>query len=156
MHWAPSLTTGQVPSTEFLAPVTFSRRKKKKKKKKKQVPSLRRTCSAAGATAYVPGGHGCYPLLRSDRAQLTVPCCMPSRVWCRLSLPRYGYQPRIAPAVPYCRAGTTWGWVSVVDLLLVFYPVSRSSFLHWITGTDFPKLIRYHRSAAMPACLLPG
>ena len=37
------------------------------------------------------------------------------------------------------------GNASTLNLLLLFYPLSRSSFLHWWLGTDFPTLIRYHR-----------
>ncbi len=29
--------------------------------------------------------------------------------------------------------------------MLLMFPVPRSTFLHWLTGTSFPTLIKYHR-----------
>ena len=29
--------------------------------------------------------------------------------------------------------------------MLLFFPVARSTFLHWMLGTSFPALIKYHR-----------
>jgi hypothetical protein len=37
------------------------------------------------------------------------------------------------------------GWAATLDILLLFYPVPRSVFLHWLMGTNFPTLIKYHR-----------
>ncbi|CAL8470322.1 g9864 [Coccomyxa elongata] len=37
------------------------------------------------------------------------------------------------------------GWAATLDILLLFYPVPRSIFLHWLMGTNFPTLIKYHR-----------
>lgn len=44
--------------------------------------------------------------------------------------------------------GTNFGLACVMDIMLFLYPVSRSSFLHWLLGTDFPALIKYHRWSA--------
>lgn len=45
-----------------------------------------------------------------------------------------------------CRLGAGCGWACCLNLMLLLYPVPRSSFLHWLTGTSFPTLIKYHRS----------
>ena len=38
-----------------------------------------------------------------------------------------------------------FGNATTLNVMLLFFPISRSSFLHWWLGTDFPALIRYHR-----------
>ena len=43
------------------------------------------------------------------------------------------------------RVGAGCGWACCLNLMLLLYPVPRSSFLHWLTGTSFPTLIKYHR-----------
>lgn len=37
------------------------------------------------------------------------------------------------------------GQAVTLNMLLLFYPLSRSSFIHWWLGTDFPSVIKYHR-----------
>ena len=37
------------------------------------------------------------------------------------------------------------GWAATFDILLLFYPVPRSSFLLWLLGTSFPEFVKYHR-----------
>lgn len=37
------------------------------------------------------------------------------------------------------------GWVGRLDLLLLFFPLPRCNFLHWLLGSDFPTLVKYHR-----------
>lgn len=39
----------------------------------------------------------------------------------------------------------SFGNALTIDMLLLFYPLSRSSFLHWWLGTDFPSIIKFHR-----------
>ena len=59
------------------------------------------------------------------------------------------------------RVGAGCGWACCLNIMLLMYPVPRSSFLHWLSGTSFPTLIKYHRympqlpSPSMPhrACL---
>ena len=44
-----------------------------------------------------------------------------------------------------CSVAQSFGWAATPNILLLFYPVPRNSFLHWLFGTDFPGLIKYHR-----------
>ncbi|KAG2452309.1 hypothetical protein HYH02_003333 [Chlamydomonas schloesseri] len=37
------------------------------------------------------------------------------------------------------------GWVGRLDILIMFFPLPRCNFLHWLLGSDFPTLIKYHR-----------
>ncbi|KAL0040033.1 hypothetical protein WJX79_003372 [Trebouxia sp. C0005] len=39
----------------------------------------------------------------------------------------------------------SFGWAATPNILLLFYPIPRNTFLHWVFGTDFPGLIKYHR-----------
>ncbi|KAL3151709.1 hypothetical protein ABBQ38_012690 [Trebouxia sp. C0009 RCD-2024] len=39
----------------------------------------------------------------------------------------------------------SFGWAATPNILLLFYPVPRNCFLHWLFGTDFSGLIKYHR-----------
>ena len=43
-----------------------------------------------------------------------------------------------------CRTAQAIGWAASTDLLLLFYPVPRNTFLHWLFNTDFPGLVKYH------------
>ena len=43
------------------------------------------------------------------------------------------------------RVSGALGWAAMLDILLLFYPVARSSFLHCILGRGFSTLIKYHR-----------
>ena len=44
-----------------------------------------------------------------------------------------------------CRTAQSFGWAASTDVLLLFYPVPRNTFLHWLFNTDFPGLVKYHR-----------
>ena len=56
------------------------------------------------------------------------PCCLIGRAF---------KHPRISGAL---------GWAATLDILLLFYPVPRSVFLHSMMGGDnFANLIKYHR-----------
>ena len=44
-----------------------------------------------------------------------------------------------------CRVSGAFGWAATLDIMLLFFPVARSTFLHWMLGTSFPALIKYHR-----------
>ncbi len=44
-----------------------------------------------------------------------------------------------------CRTSGALGWAATLDILLMMYPVPRSTFLHWMMGESFPTLIKYHR-----------
>ena len=52
-----------------------------------------------------------------------------------------------------CSISGALGWAATLDILLLFYPVPRSIFLHWLMGTNFPTLIKYHRYASAHPCL---
>ena len=39
---------------------------------------------------------------------------------------------------------------------LLFYPVPRSSFLHWMLGQNFQQLIKYHRCRGFGCFLVFG
>ena len=43
------------------------------------------------------------------------------------------------------RVSGAFGWAATLDIMLLFFPVPRSTFLHWLLGTSFPAFIRYHR-----------
>ena len=43
------------------------------------------------------------------------------------------------------RTSGALGWAATLDILLMMYPVPRSTFLHWMMGESFPTLIKYHR-----------
>ena len=45
----------------------------------------------------------------------------------------------------YVRTSGALGWAATLDILLMMYPVPRSTFLHWMMGESFPTLIKYHR-----------
>ena len=32
-----------------------------------------------------------------------------------------------------------------MDILLLFFPLARCNFLHWLLRSDFPALVKYHR-----------
>ena len=49
----------------------------------------------------------------------------------------------------HCRTAQSFGWAASTNLLLLFYPVPRNTFLHWLFNTDFPGLIKYHRCAIL-------
>ena len=53
-----------------------------------------------------------------------------------------------------CRIAGAFGWAATLDIMLLFFPVPRSTFLHWLLGSSFPALIKYHRLAALPCILL--
>ncbi|PNH12965.1 Ferric reduction oxidase 2 [Tetrabaena socialis] len=38
-----------------------------------------------------------------------------------------------------------YGWVGRLDMLVLFFPLPRCNFLHWLLGADFAALIKYHR-----------
>ncbi len=38
-----------------------------------------------------------------------------------------------------------FGWVGRLDILLLFFPLARCNFLHWLLRSDFPALVKYHR-----------
>ncbi|PNH07852.1 Ferric reduction oxidase 7, chloroplastic [Tetrabaena socialis] len=38
-----------------------------------------------------------------------------------------------------------YGWVARLDILVLFFPLPRCNFLHWLLGADFATLIKYHR-----------
>lgn len=46
----------------------------------------------------------------------------------------------------FCSVAQSFGWAATPNILLLFYPVPRNCFLHWLFGTDFPGLVKYHRS----------
>lgn len=48
-----------------------------------------------------------------------------------------------------CSISGALGWAATLDILLLFYPVPRSIFLHWLMGTNFPTIIKYHRCASL-------
>ncbi|CAL5218771.1 g490 [Coccomyxa viridis] len=50
----------------------------------------------------------------------------------------------IAQAIIVLTSGAL-GWAATLDILLMMYPVPRSTFLHWMMGESFPTLIKYHR-----------
>jgi hypothetical protein len=53
------------------------------------------------------------------------------------------------PCAPLPRISGALGWAATLDILLLFYPVPRSVFLHSLLGGDnFANLIKYHRCAA--------
>ncbi|GFR41832.1 hypothetical protein Agub_g2609 [Astrephomene gubernaculifera] len=68
------------------------------------------------------------------------------------------------PAKPLPRAvqgsvAKYFGWVAQMDILLLFYPLPRCNFLHWILGSDFATMIKYHRwlgHGTLLACSLHG
>ena len=37
------------------------------------------------------------------------------------------------------------GWAATLDIMLLFFPVPRSTFLHYLLGTGFSSLVKYHR-----------
>ncbi|EFJ47088.1 ferric-chelate reductase [Volvox carteri f. nagariensis] len=37
------------------------------------------------------------------------------------------------------------GWVGRLDILLLFFPLPRCNFLHWLLGSDFASMVKYHR-----------
>ncbi|GLC43534.1 hypothetical protein PLESTM_001483800 [Pleodorina starrii] len=37
------------------------------------------------------------------------------------------------------------GFVGNLDLLLLFFPLPRCNFLHWLLNSDFPAMVKYHR-----------
>ena len=43
------------------------------------------------------------------------------------------------------RLGGCLAWAATLNLMLLFYPVPRSSFLHWMLGQNFEMLIKYHK-----------
>ncbi|KAL3136132.1 hypothetical protein ABBQ32_007152 [Trebouxia sp. C0010 RCD-2024] len=47
--------------------------------------------------------------------------------------------------IQHRRLLSAFGWAASTDLLLLFYPVPRNTFLHWLFNTDFPGLVKYHR-----------
>ena len=55
-----------------------------------------------------------------------------------------------------CSISGALGWAATLDILLLFYPVPRSIFLHWLMGTNFPTLIKYHRCVPLGSVLLRG
>ena len=58
-------------------------------------------------------------------------------------------------AASMCSVAQSFGWAATPNILLLFYPVPRNSFLHWLFGTDFPGLVKYHRSGlCMPVTKL--
>ena len=48
-----------------------------------------------------------------------------------------------------CRIAGAFGWAATLDIMLLFFPVPRSTFLHWLLGSSFPALIKYHRLTAL-------
>lgn len=48
-----------------------------------------------------------------------------------------------------CRVSGAFGWAATLDIMLLFFPVARSTFLHWMLGTSFPALIKYHRCSVL-------
>ncbi len=67
-------------------------------------------------------------------------------LFCRCEVtPHYGWIVK-ADWLP-CSISGALGWAATLDILLLFYPVPRSIFLHWLMGTNFPTLIKYHRCA---------
>jgi hypothetical protein len=59
-----------------------------------------------------------------------------------------GYTSLALLCLHVCRLSKGCGWASTLDILLLFCPVPRSTFLHWLTGTNFPTVIKYHRCRA--------
>ena len=49
-----------------------------------------------------------------------------------------------------CSVAQSFGWAATPNILLLFYPIPRNTFLHWVFGTDFPGLIKYHRYKPVP------
>ena len=48
------------------------------------------------------------------------------------------------------------GWAATLDIMLLFYPLPRSTFLHYLLGAGFKSLIKYHRwvmdNTYLPPC----
>ncbi|GLC40211.1 hypothetical protein PLESTM_001015500 [Pleodorina starrii] len=49
------------------------------------------------------------------------------------------------PEVVQDGAAKYFGWVGRLDILLLFFPLPRCNFLHWLVGSDFPAMVKYHR-----------
>lgn len=43
------------------------------------------------------------------------------------------------------RLGGSLAWAATPNLMLLFYPVPRSSFLLWMLGQNFEQLVKYHK-----------
>ncbi|KXZ46614.1 hypothetical protein GPECTOR_42g825 [Gonium pectorale] len=70
----------------------------------------------------------------------------------RASLPGTSYAHRQLlqqlPSLPdYVKEYTAklFGYIGRMDLLLLFFPLARCNFLHWLLGSDFPTLVKYHK-----------
>ena len=55
-----------------------------------------------------------------------------------------------------CRLGGVFAWAATPNIMLLFYPVPRSSFLHWMLGQNFQQLIKYHRCRGFGCFLVFG
>ncbi|KXZ46619.1 hypothetical protein GPECTOR_42g830 [Gonium pectorale] len=56
--------------------------------------------------------------------------------------------PRTVKPLPFVvqdNVAKYYGWVGRLDILLLYFPVPRCNFLHWLLDSDFPTLIKYHR-----------
>ena len=65
--------------------------------------------------------------------------------------------PLLAPASQdacACRLGGVFAWAATPNIMLLFYPVPRSTFLHWMLGQNFQQLIKYHRCRGGVDCVL--
>ena len=56
----------------------------------------------------------------------------------------------------HVRTSGALGWAATLDILLMMYPVPRSTFLHWMMGESFPTLIKYHRYGSLQSALRPS
>ena len=103
-------------------------------------------CTVQGVTAWNAAAHGECLLVQRPGAKVTAGRAGRGRTGDRTlsALPSH-FNSRtllLPPHIPTC-------------VLVQFFPVSRSSFLKWLFGSDFSYLIKFHRWAAWDTQIIP-